>query len=224
MSAQTFGQQFDSIRNEFAPRLSSENESPNEMADTEYLGVFTASPVNGSVKMAIGAGPKIFLCPERIERCAKNSANKNRARLIKVFLHEWMHAAMHIDPDPLRCLSNRDHRYIVYAGEEATANFGALQAMDSLNCQTGERHPKWGSLVDDALEFVKSQPAEYALGGKMFMDKAEHFDPLQWLAFKKEEATNLGLGVHIWANQMKQANLKFLEYSMLMKMWKDLIE
>ena len=100
MSAKTFGAPFDKSRSEFARRLNS-GDDPSEVVDTEYLAVFTTRKVKGIDEESSGKGKKIFLCPERIQGCAKNSVDKYQAILLKVFLHEWMHAAMHVSPNPI---------------------------------------------------------------------------------------------------------------------------
>lgn len=188
MSDDTFGRQFDAQRNHFAPRLPSKDNrgTPAERIsiDTEYLGVFVAGPVALNTDPNVIEGPAIYLCPERVMRCAGTSSLRYRAILVKVFMHEWMHAMLHASIPPDSEPSTQANGYLAFAIEEATANFGALLAMDSMNTRGAERHVLWGPMLDEALQFAKRQPHEYALGADMFMDKERKFDASAWQTMK----------------------------------------
>ena len=138
-------------------------------------------------------------------------------------MHEWMHAALDVDPDPCVILEDEVHRAIACQIEEATANCGALQAMDSLNYASGQQHPKWRWLMENAVEFVRHQPAEYALGGEMFEDGGQSYDAMKWRAAKLQSDNELGMALWCAARFKRNPASDALTYDDLHTMWHNVI-
>lgn len=132
--------------------------------DTEWLG-FYGRDSSGLFEHT----PRIAICPERIAKCVSND-EEFMFLLAKVIVHEFSHAKMDYEDQNIKYRKKDTFwRWM----EESSANRYTLEVFENYTRQDTSSTPfkrtSWRqSSFDFVVDFIKNQPASYALGYELF--------------------------------------------------------
>lgn len=174
-----------------------ENDMEKELqASIDLLGLYTRHYPKGKPYSIEESQPRIFIWVDKIWDIVKEDRHKFRILSTQVILHELAHAMMDVNLlGSQRCGCNSFSKYFYTLKEESLANAIALTLM-----KNNVNQSEWDFVVD----FVKTQPFQYALGLE-YLDASGHVverSAWEWMDLKTASYYSNTV-INEWMNYIK---------------------